>query len=122
MLIKDLTRWKKEGWRVILLSASRTRASRLASDLREYDLKAFCPDPPVGEEEGGALGSGQGGVPGSSQSGVLGSSQSGALGSGQGGTTGQPGGGPSRPESAIQVQPGQILVTHGNLHRGFEYP
>ena len=27
MLIKDLTRWKKEGWRVILLSASRTRAS-----------------------------------------------------------------------------------------------
>ena len=51
MLIKDLTRWKKEGWRVILLSASRTRASRLASDLREYDLKAFCPDPPVGEEE-----------------------------------------------------------------------
>ena len=130
MLIKDLTRWKKEGWRVILLSASRTRASRLASDLREYDLKAFCPDPPVGEEEGGAPGSGQGGVPGSSQSGALGSGQSGALeggqggtpGSGQGGTTGQPGGGPSRPESAIQVQPGQILVTHGNLHRGFEYP
>lgn len=44
MLIKDLTRWKKEGWRVVLLSASRTRASRLASDLREYELRAFCPD------------------------------------------------------------------------------
>lgn len=44
ILIKDLTRWKKEGYRVILLSASRTRASRLASDLREYDLRAYCPD------------------------------------------------------------------------------
>ena len=42
MLIKDLTRWKKEGYRVILLSASRTRASRLASDLREYGLRAYC--------------------------------------------------------------------------------
>ena len=47
LLIKDLTRWKKEGWRVVLLSASRTRASRLAGDLREYDLRAYCPD---GEE------------------------------------------------------------------------
>ena len=44
ILIKDLTRWKKEGYRVILLSPSRTRASRLASDLREYDLRAYCPD------------------------------------------------------------------------------
>ena len=42
MLISDLTRWKKEGYRVVLLSASRTRASRLASDLREYDLRAYC--------------------------------------------------------------------------------
>lgn len=44
MLIKDLTKWKREGYRVVLLSASRTRASRLASDLREYDLHAYCPD------------------------------------------------------------------------------
>ena len=49
ILIKDLTRWKKEGYRVVLLSASRTRASRLAGDLREYDLRAYCPD---GETEG----------------------------------------------------------------------
>ena len=42
MLIKDLTSWKKERYRVILLSGSRTRASRLAEDLREYDLSAFC--------------------------------------------------------------------------------
>lgn len=69
LLIKDLKHWKKEGYRVVLLSGSRTRASRLAGDLREYDLKAFCPD----EEE---------------------------------------------PE----VKPGEIMVTYGNLHRGFEYP
>lgn len=69
ILIKDLQRWKKEKYRVILLSGSRTRASRLAGDLREYGLSAFCPD----HEE-------------------------------------------------RQVQPGEILVTYGKLHRGFEYP
>ncbi len=41
LLIKDLTEWKKNGYRVILLSASRTRAQRLAEDLREYDLNAI---------------------------------------------------------------------------------
>ncbi|MCI8270437.1 MAG: transcription-repair coupling factor [Lachnospiraceae bacterium] len=69
LLIKDLQRWKREKYRVILLSGSRTRASRLAGDLREYELSAFCPD---SEER--------------------------------------------------QVQPGEILVVYGNLHRGFEYP
>lgn len=70
LLIKDLTRWKKEGYRVVLLSASRTRASRLAGDLREYDLRAYCPD------DGG---------------------------------------------ESHEVKPGEILVTAGSLHRGFEY-
>lgn len=69
ILIKDLQRWKKEKYRVILLSGSRTRASRLAGDLREYELSAFCPD-----------------------------------------------------SEDRRVQPGEILVTYGNLHRGFEYP
>ena len=69
LLISDLQRWKKEKYRVILLSGSHTRASRLAGDLREYELSAFCPD----DEE-------------------------------------------------RQVKPGEILVTYGNLHRGFEYP
>ena len=41
ILIKDLQRWKKEKYRVILLSGSYTRASRLAGDLREYGLSAF---------------------------------------------------------------------------------
>ena len=69
ILIKDLTKWKKDGYRVVLLSASRTRASRLAGDLREYDLRAFCP------EDAGRL-----------------------------------------------VAPGEIMVTYGKLHKGFEYP
>lgn len=69
ILIKDLTRWKKDGYRVILLSASRTRASRLAGDLREYDLRAFCPE-----------------------------------------------------DAGRPVAPGEIMVTYGKLHKGFEYP
>lgn len=69
ILIKDLKRWKREGYRVVLLSGSRTRASRLAGDLRDYELSAYCSD-----------------------------------------------------DEAKQVQPGEILVTYGNLHRGFEYP
>ena len=69
LLISDLARWKKEKYRVVLLAGSRTRASRLAGDLREYDLSAFCPD-----------------------------------------------------EGENTVKPGEILVTYGKLHRGFEYP
>ena len=69
ILIKDLTKWKKDGYRVVLLSASRTRASRLAGDLREYDLRAFCPE-----------------------------------------------------DAGRPVAPGEIIVTYGKLHKGFEYP
>jgi transcription-repair coupling factor (superfamily II helicase) len=70
MLIKDLQGWKKAGYRVVLLSASRTRAERLAKDLQdEYDLRAYYSEDV------------------------------------------------SRP-----IQPGEILVTWGTLHRGFEYP
>lgn len=46
MLIGDLKRWKKERYRVVLLSGSRTRASRLAQDLREYELSAFYSEEP----------------------------------------------------------------------------
>lgn len=41
LLVKDLKRFKKEGYQVILLSGSRTRANRLAEDLREYELNSF---------------------------------------------------------------------------------
>lgn len=41
LLVKDLQGWKKAGYKVILLSASKTRAMRLAQDLRDYELNAF---------------------------------------------------------------------------------
>ncbi|MDD3796614.1 MAG: transcription-repair coupling factor, partial [Lachnospiraceae bacterium] len=69
VLVKDLLRWKKDGYRVILLAASRTRGNRLAEDLLEQGLNAFYSE----EEE-------------------------------------------------RLVSPGEILVTYGNTHRGYEYP
>ncbi len=69
-LVRDLTRWKKEKYRVILISPSRTRAMRLAQDLvREYDLGAFYNE-----------------------------------------------------DASVPVEPGRILVTPGQLTRGYEYP
>ena len=41
LLVKDLMKYKKSGYRVILLSSSRTRAKRLAEDLMEEGLNAF---------------------------------------------------------------------------------
>ena len=41
LLVKDLLRYKKNGYRVILLSSSRTRAKRLAEDLMEEGLSTF---------------------------------------------------------------------------------
>ena len=68
-LVKDLQKWKKEGYRIALLSASRTRAKRLASDLQEYELNSFYSD-----------------------------------------------------DRDREIQPGEIMVTDGNLHHGYEYP
>jgi transcription-repair coupling factor (superfamily II helicase) len=69
VLVKDLERWKKNKYRVILLSGSRTRAMRLSEDLREYNLNAFYSD-----------------------------------------------------DLDRVLQSGEIMVTYGNLRRGFEYP
>ena len=41
MLTRDLKRVKRSGYRVVLLSGSRTRAKRLAEDLRDYNLSSF---------------------------------------------------------------------------------
>lgn len=67
-LIKDLNRYRKDGWRVVILSPSRTRGMRQAEALREYGLMA------------------------------------------------------NYSEQGIDVMKGEILVTYGNLHRGFAYP
>ena len=41
LLVKDLARYKKNGYGVVLLSGSRTRAKRLAEDLMNEGLNAF---------------------------------------------------------------------------------
>ncbi len=69
LLTKDLLRWKKSGYKVILMSASRTRALRLAEDLREYDLNSYYIS-----------------------------------------------------DLDREVQSGEILVVHGHVLRGYEYP
>lgn len=40
-LTRDLKRLKRSGYRVILLSGSKTRAKRLSEDLRDYGLSSF---------------------------------------------------------------------------------
>ncbi len=69
LLVKDLKRWSREGCRVILMSASRTRGKRLAGDLMEEGLTSYYTED--GERE---------------------------------------------------VRPGEVLITCGNLQRGYEYP
>lgn len=45
-LVGDLKKYKKQGYRVLLLSGSRTRAERLAEDLRDNELTAFYTEDP----------------------------------------------------------------------------
>ncbi len=54
-LVKDLTRYKKNGYRVLLLSGSRTRSRRLAEDLQEQGLAAFYSEDPEREVQPGEV-------------------------------------------------------------------
>lgn len=45
-LIKDLGKYRKDGYRVLILSGSRTRAVRLAEDLTDNGVTAFFSDDP----------------------------------------------------------------------------
>lgn len=70
LLVKDLNRYKKEKWKVLILCGSRSKAARMADTLlQEFDLNAFTSEDP----------------------------------------------------DRI-LQPGEIMLTSGNLHKGFEYP
>ena len=46
-LVKDLKQFHKKGYRVLLLSGSRTRAKRLAEDLRDQELTAVYTEDPM---------------------------------------------------------------------------
>lgn len=69
LLVKDLKRWKREKYAVVLMCASGTRAKRLAADLQAEDLNSFY----------------------------------------------------SEDQERI-VQETEIMVVHGSIHRGYEYP
>ncbi len=54
-LVKDLKSWKKSGYRVILLAASRTRGNRLAGDLTDEGLAAFYTEDAAREVQPGEI-------------------------------------------------------------------
>lgn len=54
-LVKDLRRYKKNKYRVLLLSGSRTRAKRLAKDLADQELTAFYSEDPERELADGEI-------------------------------------------------------------------
>ena len=54
-LVRDLKQFKKSGSRVLLLSGSRTRAKRLAEDLRDQELTAVYTEDPYREVQPGEV-------------------------------------------------------------------
>ncbi len=54
-LVKDLKNYKKKGYRVLLLSGSRTRAQRLAQDLWDQELTAVYSDNSMREIQPGEV-------------------------------------------------------------------
>lgn len=54
-LVKDLGHYKRKGYRILLLSGSRTRAKRLAEDLREQEISAFYTEDPMREVQPGEV-------------------------------------------------------------------
>ncbi len=54
-LVKDLKRYRKNGYCVLLLSGSRTRARRLAEDLREQELSAVYTEDPFRQVQPGEI-------------------------------------------------------------------
>ncbi len=54
-LVKELKYYRKNGYRVLLLSGSRTRAKRLAEDLRENELAAVYTEDPFREVQVGEV-------------------------------------------------------------------
>lgn len=49
LLVKDLESYKKRGYKIVLLSGSRTRAKRLATDLCDNDITAVYTEDPMRE-------------------------------------------------------------------------
>ena len=69
LLVKEIKNYRKRGYRVLLLSPSKTRGERLANDLMEAELPVFY----------------------------------------------------SENQDRL-LEPGEVMVTYGNVHKGYEYP
>lgn len=54
-LTKDLLRYRKRGYRVVILSSSRSRAGRLARDLQDAKVPAFFSEDPMRELKPGEI-------------------------------------------------------------------
>ena len=54
-LVRDLKRVRKNGCRVLLLSGSRTRAKRLAEDLRDQEITAVYTEDPLRQVQAGEV-------------------------------------------------------------------
>ena len=68
-LVKDIKQYKKRGYGIMILAASRTRGERIVKDLFEFDLQAFYDG-----------------------------------------------------DVKRILKPGEVMVSYGNIHKGFEYP
>jgi len=69
ILEEDISHWKKNGARVVILSGTKSRGEMLAETLRTKDIEAVYLEEPHRD-----------------------------------------------------IQPGEVVITHGVLNRGFEYP
>ncbi len=135
MLLKDLQRWQSEQYQIVLLSPSRTRASRLAQNLRDYDLRAYCPDVPEANADtvsaDGAAGTGNPAGASASSAGTkqsttaLASSKAANMRSGQGSSLSAQildvAGREIRAAHEAETR-GAIMVMFGVLNTGYQFP
>ena len=68
-LADDINKYKRTGYRVVLVCNSRTRAARIVADLEELGTQSYFSE-----------------------------------------------------DYDKEIMPGTVMVTYGNIHRGFEYP
>jgi len=131
LLIKDLKHWQKDNYEIVLLSPSRTRASRLAQDLRDYDLRAYCPDvtdrDPQKYRDNEATVSGDAGAFETIQDGAgAANASAGASSAGGGSSMRADGHGGSRDnalrDAREEAEKGAIQVRFGVLNSGYRFP
>ena len=138
LLISDITNYQSKGYRISVLTPSRTRCSRIAATLREYGIKAYCPDG-EGDAEyrlktgraANSTGSTEGITGGADNSkdgtGSAANNANNSTGNSTGGTAKSADGtgnstNHSRNNSTAELAPGTTEVVCGSLKQGYIYP